>query len=86
MSLNETGRRSPQTMTHWNVVELEFEIVDGKKKLIGEKTLGTTVTKELETICKTPTFKRRQAQCDISRMIEQHLSNSVPDQVYCLNF
>ena len=68
------------------VIELEFEIVDGKKKLIGEKTLGTTVTKEMETICRTPTFKRRQAQCDISRMIEQHLSNSVPDQVNCVNY
>ena len=63
------------------VIELEFEIVDGKKTLVGEKNLGTTVTKEIETICKTPTFKRRQAQCDISKIIEQHLTDSVPSQV-----
>ena len=63
------------------VIELEFEIVDGKKTLIGEKNLGTTVTKEIETICKTPTFKRRQAQCDISKIIEQHLTDSVENQV-----
>ena len=63
------------------VIELEFEIVDGKKTLVGEKNLGTTVTKEIETICKTPTFKRRQAQCDISKIIEQHLTDSVPNQV-----
>ena len=63
------------------VIELEFEIRDGKKMLVGERTLGTTVTKDVETICKTPTVQRRQAQCDISRMIEQHLGNSIPDQV-----
>ena len=63
------------------VIELEFEIVDGKKTLVGEKNLGKTVTKEIETICKTPTFKRRQAQCDISKIIEQQLTDSVPNQV-----
>ena len=63
------------------VIELEYEIVGGKTTLVGEKNLGTTVTEEIETFCKTPTFKRRQAQCDISKIIEQHLTNTVPDQV-----
>ena len=63
------------------VIELEFEIVDGKKTHVGEKNIGKTVTKEIETICKTPTFKRRQAQCDISKIIEQQLTDSVQNQV-----
>ena len=84
------GGGSPETLQveeglvvslQFTAFEIEFEIVDGKKTLVGEKNLGKTVTKEIETICKTPTFKRRQAQCDISKIIEQQLTDSVPNQV-----
>jgi len=64
------------------VIELEFEITSqGEKRLIGEKSSGKTLLKEVASICQTPITQRREAQCDISRMIEQHLSNAVSDQV-----
>ena len=64
------------------VIELEFEIVDGEKKLVGERRMeNVDQEKDTATVSITPLMTRRQAQCDISRMIEQHLGNIVPDQV-----
>ena len=63
------------------VIEYEFEVTGGRKTLVAERNLGKVVTRETETISRTPTLERKVAQLDVSRIIEQHLSNDIPLQV-----
>ena len=63
------------------VIEYEFEVTGGRKTLVGERNLGSVVTRQTETISRTPTLQRKVAQLDVSRIIEQHLSNDIPPQV-----
>ena len=67
------------------VVEYEFEVTGGRKTLVGERSLGSVVTRQTETISRTPTLQRKVAQLDVSRIIEQHLSHDIPPQVRFLS-
>ena len=68
------------------IIEYEFEVTGGQKTLVGERQLGKVVTRETETVSRTPKLERRAAQLDVSRMIEQHLSNDIPVQVGASTF
>jgi len=71
------------------VIEYEFEIVDGERRLVCERNLGRTVTSQSETMTRTPikSMKSRtstvvfDSDCDVSRLIEEQLSGSAPSQV-----
>ena len=67
------------------VIEYEFEVTGGRKTLVSERNLGKVVTRETETISRTPTVQRKAAQLDVSRMIEQHMSHDIPPQVRFLH-
>eukprot|EP00090_Calanus_glacialis_P044436 TRINITY_DN7927_c0_g1_i1.p1 TRINITY_DN7927_c0_g1~~TRINITY_DN7927_c0_g1_i1.p1 ORF type:complete len:1819 (-),score=663.72 TRINITY_DN7927_c0_g1_i1:83-5539(-) len=71
------------------VIEYEYEIVGGERRLVGERNLGRTVSCQSETMTRTPVKSVKstrshvtvEPECDVSRLIEEQLSGSAPSDI-----
>ena len=71
------------------VIEYEYEIVGGERRLVGERNLGRTITCHTDVVTRTPvkSAKSRTTQvmvepeCDVSKLIEEQLSGMEVEEV-----